>query len=721
MRISLDSECTGLELYHKARPFIVTACFEGGDQKLWRWDVDPLTREVDVLAEDVEEIQKLVDEASEIVFHNSKYDITALGMIGIDVDWKKVRDTLTAGHILASKEPHNLTAMGIQYVGVDIQHFENDVRAAVLHARRYVSKRYPEWRIAKEHGEDTPSASKEIWRNDYWLPKALAVAETDEYGEDHPYHTVVEDYANGDSDLTFHLWPVVERELKRLDLWEVYLAKMAVIPVAHKMEKRGVTYSKVALERKLKEYVIESDQMGKVCAGIAKEYNYDIELPKSGRNKSLNNFVFNVLALEPMLGKVSEKTGEPSFDAEVKEHYELSLPKNTLPHKFIKSLNKKASLDTAISYLSGYGRYGIQKYGDSAEDFECHCGYTRYNGHCKDCGWDINRDTHVLHSNINTTGTAHTRWSIQNPNTQNISKQSEHNLREIFGPGPGREWWSPDADNIELRLSAYAADETELIEVFENPDRAPYFGSYHLVVFDALHPELFRKFGVKVKDPEKEGGFASTWYQWVKNGNFAIQYGAQESKADLTYQVKGAFRKIKNRFPKIALLNEKKVAEAERHGFVETMRDKRHKSRRGYPMQCARGRWGKVVPTTPFNYYISGSAGIWMQSALVRCDEQLETWRKKERFDGHIIMNVHDEIVFDMPKGKTMETNLPKMRVLQALMEKGGEDVGIPTPVSLEYNPDTWAKGVKVCRATTVEPVSIGNKSRSKVMGNVPA
>jgi DNA polymerase I-like protein with 3'-5' exonuclease and polymerase domains len=81
----------------------------------------------------------------------------------------------------------------------------------------------------------------------------------------------------------------------------------------------------------------------------------------------------------------------------------------------------------------------------------------------------------------------------------------------------------------------------------------------------------------------------------------------------------------------------------------------------------------------------------WMMKAMIRCHQQLEEWRSTG-FDGYMILQVHDELVFDFPAGN----NLPKIRKLKRLMEQGGDDIGIPTPVSCERCVDNWSEGVSV-------------------------
>jgi hypothetical protein len=65
-------------------------------------------------------------------------------------------------------------------------------------------------------------------------------------------------------------------------------------------------------------------------------------------------------------------------------------------------------------------------------------------------------------------------------------------------------------------------------------------------------------------------------------------------------------------------------------------------------------------------------------------------------------MQIHDELVFQFPKrykvldGKPVYGNLPQIRILKKLMEEGGNDIGIPTLVNVEYHANNWAEGVSV-------------------------
>lgn len=323
---------------------------------------------------------------------------------------------------------------------------------------------------------------------------------------------------------------------------------------------------------------------------------------------------------------------------------------------------------------------------------------------------------YVLHPSLSLTGTDTLRWSCQNPNTQNIGKGGidgdVRSLRYCFGPAPGREWWSLDAKNIELRIPAYEAEEEDFIALFERPDEPPYFGSNHLLVSHILHEDLFNQ--CMGEDGQLDGRifkkrYASTWYQRIKNGNFAVQYGAIDKDdgtgtADRAYGVPGAQARIKARFKKQEALNQKWIRFAEKYGYVETMPDLSVDPTKGYPLLCTRTEWGRILPTVPLNYHVQGTAMWWMHRAVVRVQAKLDEWNRREGKEEYkMVLQVHDELVFDFPKSLVHPkhnggkgSNLWRVKVIQGLMEQGGLDIGVPTPTSCELHELTWAEGVSI-------------------------
>jgi len=679
--ISLDTETTGLDLRHGARPFFVTTYSDKETNEYWEWDIDPYTRKPNIPRSELKDIQDyLLQPKTNLVLHNSKFDFTALNSIGfwrgydIEKIWSTTYDTLTASHLLASNLPHDLTYLALQYLGIDIKPLEDKLKSAVVEAKSVVKRQLPKWKLAhKDLEDDMPSAKGTVWKYDTWLPRQAAEALG--YDSDHYWHTVLAEYANMDSAVTYHLWLLMRDQIEQRQLWPIYKTRLKGIPVIFDIEDRGVTVSTTRLDAKYKEFHDTSEQLGQFCLGIAENFNYQLELPKGKANDSIRNFIVEHLKID--LPKTD--TGKASLKQDIIEPIVNNLPTRSSAYHFMKAVQNKGKCDTAISYMSSYRRFGIE-IPDLSDFFK-------------------------LHPSLNATGTSTLRYSSSNPNEQNISKKKGFNLRYCFGPTPDREWWSLDAKNIELRIPAYEAGENMMIELFERPDDPPYYGSNHLLVSHILHPKLFEECineqGILDGRIFKKK-YESTWYQWVKNGNFAVQYGAMElsGTADRAYHLKGGQAIVQERFTEINKLNLRMITSANKYGYVETIPDKTVDPKRGYPILCKRTQWGKVLATTPLNYHVQGTAMWWMMKAMIRCHDLLSKWRK-EGFNAYMVMQIHDEIVFDLPKSRTdpredstgRKSNLWRIRKLRETMELSGDDLGIPTPVSCEYHPDNWSEG----------------------------
>lgn len=674
--ISLDTETTGLDFRHGCKAFLVTICDEEGNQDCWEWVVNPVTRMPRIRAKDLREIQDVIDDAQEIVLQNSVFDVEALQSIykgKLRWDWSKVRDTLLAGHLLASNQRHDLATMALIYLRERIQGYEDQVKEATKEARRIARSKYPEWMIAKKDLPIMPSIRGEAWKVDMWLLQAIAREEN--YDPTHPWWVLCSEYANADSGITLPLYLRQREIIEERQLTRIYEERLKILPIVFRMQANGITVNKERHREITERYSQESVESGNTCVRIAKKRGYELVLPKSGNNNSLLDFAESPKGLglkeeyegkrkgkESYFGKSARISLGKGFVADYIERLEELHGKRDNRPKFLRALVEKRKRDTAVNYLMGYTRFWLPTGMEN---------------------W------HRLHPRFNPTGSDTLRWSSNNPNAQNISKKEGFNLRYCFGPAPGREWWSLDANNIELRIPAYESGEKEQIALFEEPDKPPFFGSNHLLVFSILHPDKWRKYGADCKKK-----YASTWYQWTKNGNFAIQYGAVESSgtADRAYHVEGAQKLIQSRFRRVKRLNDDLIAFAEKHGYVETIPDKTVDPKRGYPLLCQRTRWGKITPTIPLNYHVQGSAMWWMMKAMIRCQAYLDRLNERVgKLDYLMVMQVHDELVFDFPRGK--KSNLTKIRKLRILMEQGGDDIGIPTPVSCEYHDKTWSEG----------------------------
>lgn len=685
--ISLDTETTGLDLHHGARPFLVTTALPDNSNLYWEWDVCPHTRRVHAPTKDLEDVISLVEKADAIYLQNSKFDVAMLAKLlpeDYEWPWEKVWDTLVSGHLLASGRRHDLTTMSIEYLGVDPTATDDRCKAVVQACRRLVRRKNSpcgDWRIAQKGLPEMPSAKETVWKYDLWLPRAMVKAGiiTDPLEVENCLECVPE-YANTDSVCTLEIGRRHRKEVSKRGLTKIMEQRMELIPVVHKMEGNGVTLHAGRLDKLVAQYKEESNKERTRCENIAKLTGYELELPKSGMNNSLREFCFDVLRM-PVLKRTN--SGGPSLDKEAMEMYKTELLPRSKQARFLSSLSNKRKRDTAINYMEAYRRFWLSP-----------------RGHRPASPWRI------LFPSLNPMGSDTLRFGSSNPNEQNISKKEGFNLRYCYGPLPGREWWSKDAKNIELRIPAYESGEPLLIALFEKPDEAPYYGSTHLLNFSTVYPDIWQmeleEVGIESVGPHCKKKYASTWYQRCKNGGFAVQYGAvrkdlPENKqkdrnewgtADKAFGRYGCHAKLEERFGRLKELNQKQITMANELGYVETMPDRSIDPDRGYPLQCERNQWGRVKPTIPLSYHVQGTAMWWMTQAMIRCQAVLDSWD----FPAYMVMQVHDEIVFDLPQGIDEQHTLQLVKA----MEQGGDDIGVPTPVGAERHEATWDTGVTV-------------------------
>lgn len=746
MKLALDTETTGLDHYHGARPFYVTCCDDQGNLQYWEWDVDPLTRKPKIPKRDLDEIEEIVNNCDELVFQNAKFDVAALGTVRRrivnNLDWSKVHDTLQSSHILTSNQPHDLTTQALVYLDINLKPLEIKLKEAVTEARRVAKAKYPKWRIASDRLPEMPSAKEGTSCFDYWLPRAIANAEG--YPAKHLWHTVLRDYSNADpaSTIGVHL-----RHMELIEeggLTAIYQEGRKLLKSIFMMEDRGIGINKKSLLRQRREYTKFSESCAETCNNIAHKLNYSLELPKGSNNNSLTYFCFGspteikcvackgkgqisakkvgpksiakfVRGSEKKLvecptcegeGKVEQekehwlnlpvvgktKGGAPQFDKTAIETYLVTLDPKSPQYKFVKAIGDKRKRDTSLSFMRSYEKFMVST--DEAT-------------------W------HIIHPSLNSTGTSTLRFSSQNPNEQQISKKEikiqcpkcngrgcencdkddddgkptglvPSNLRNLFGPLPGREWWSLDYENLELRIPAYESGEKAMIELFEKPNDAPYFGSYHLMNASIVYPDLFWPLA-DTKGAFKDK-YETTWYSWIKNFGFAVQYGAQlgSGTADKAAHKKGAQKLVASKLKCVQRLTDEMIAHANKYGFVETIPDKTVDPDRGYPIQCSRSHWGTISPTIPLSYHIQSTAMWCTRKAMVRIQDYFD----RKRSDCFLALQVHDEVVVDLPAGG--KKNLPIVEHVQKLMQKSGEDIGVPLKVSIGYHPRNWGEKVKL-------------------------
>lgn len=279
----------------------------------------------------------------------------------------------------------------------------------------------------------------------------------------------------------------------------------------------------------------------------------------------------------------------------------------------------------------------------------------------------IDPETGRIHTSYNQAVTATGRLSSSEPNLQNIPVRGElgQKCRRAFIPENGHLFLSADYSQIELRVLAHLSGDKNLIETFLH-DRD-------------IHTETAHRVFGKASNLSKE-----EQRRRAKIINFSIIYGASAFSLgkELETSTSEAQKFIDLYFekhPQVHDFLERMVKSAEEKGFAETISGRkrqvpelRHKDK--ITQQIGR----RIALNTP----IQGSAADLMKKAMV------DIWReiKRQGLKSGMILQVHDELVFEVPDGERDE--------MEALVQEKMEKVfplKVPLKVHLSWGIN-WAE-----------------------------
>jgi DNA polymerase-1 len=242
-----------------------------------------------------------------------------------------------------------------------------------------------------------------------------------------------------------------------------------------------------------------------------------------------------------------------------------------------------------------------------------------------------NPRTGRVHTSFNQTVTATGRLSSSEPNLQNIPIKTEEGrkIRKAFiASSRGNLLVSADYSQIELRVLAHLSGDKELISAFkQGSDIHSYTAS--LV------------FGIAEKEVTKD------MRNMAKTVNFGIVYGmspfglSQSLGIDVS-KAKDFIDAYFTRYPGVKTYLESLVEEARKNGFVTTILGRR----RYIPEIGSQDmRMRQFSERTAINTPIQGSAADLIKIAMIEIQSRLE----KLDTGAKMIMQVHDELVFDCP------------------------------------------------------------------------
>ncbi len=271
----------------------------------------------------------------------------------------------------------------------------------------------------------------------------------------------------------------------------------------------------------------------------------------------------------------------------------------------------------------------------------------------------INPATGRVHTSYSLTGAQTGRLSSTDPNLQNIPIRTEvgRQIRDAFVAEPGNVILAADYSQIELRLAAHIADVPALRTAFENGD-------------DIHSMTAMELFGEVNRDTRGR----------AKTINFAILYGISRwglaGRLDVTAdEAQDMINRYFERFPGINAYIVSTIEEVRAKGYTTTLFGRKtHFSRIKSSVQHERQGAERAAINAP----IQGTSADIIKRAMVRMGPALLEARLP---NVRMLMQVHDELVFELPEGD-VEAATP---VIRHVMETAAEPaVKLTVPLGVE-------------------------------------
>ncbi|MCL2413717.1 MAG: DNA polymerase I [Bacteroidales bacterium] len=403
-----------------------------------------------------------------------------------------------------------------------------------------------------------------------------------------PIEWLVE-YACEDADATFRLKPILENMIDDSGVRKLLEnIEFPLIPVLAEMEREGVKIDREMLEKFSQELTLEIQKTEEAIYQLA-GVHFNIASPKQ-----LGEILFEKLKIDEKAKRTGvSKQYSTSEDVLQKLKYRHPIADLVLTYRSLSKL--KSTYVDALPAL-------------------------------------IKPSTGHVHTSFNQAVVATGRLSSSNPNLQNIPIRTElgREIRKAFVPRDKEHvLMSADYSQIELRIIASISGDESMIADF--------------IARHDIHTATAAKiYGVPMTAVDKD------MRRSAKSINFGIVYGMSAfglaeqlgiSRSEASNIIKQYFEQ----YPKIAAYMQNAISDAKTKGYAETLCGRRrYLPDVSSPNATVRG----FAERNAINAPIQGSSADMIKIAMVNIDKRL----KEEGLQSKMILQVHDELVFDVLK-----------------------------------------------------------------------
>jgi len=276
----------------------------------------------------------------------------------------------------------------------------------------------------------------------------------------------------------------------------------------------------------------------------------------------------------------------------------------------------------------------------------------------------IHPESGRLHTRFCQTGTATGRLSSSNPNLQNIPIRTElgREIRAAFVSAPGSLLLSADYSQIELRILAHLSEDPVLTEAFQRGE------------------DIHSRTAQEVFDVAP---FAQTreHRRMAKVINFGVIYGlsAFGLAQNLSIDQKEAARFIAKYFERYRGVKDfldRQIAETRKTGITKTLFGRiRPIPEINSPQPNLRNFAERTAMNTP----MQGAAADLIKLAMIELDRRLP----KEKLKSRMILQVHDELLFEGP-----EAEIPRLTKIAKEVMEGVHEFKVPILVDTKVGPN---------------------------------